>query len=137
MVEADRNRQAQQAIRALLRLGSGLEPLGRGFKVATAPLPEEVRERLEAEGIEGTIAIDFTYPPWHTTGDTLDKVSPVSLEKTGRLVLALLERIAGGMLEVRLPDGTLTAEAELVLVRPPEDFRQQWQAEQPYWKVYP
>jgi hypothetical protein len=49
--------------RALLRLGAGLEPLGRGFKVATAPLPEEVRERLEAEGIEGTVAIDFTYPP--------------------------------------------------------------------------
>ena len=49
--------------RALLRLGSGLEPLARGFKVATAPLPEDVRERLEAEGIEGTVAIDFTYPP--------------------------------------------------------------------------
>lgn len=39
--------------------------------------------------------------------------------------------------EVRLPDRTLTAEAELVLVRPSEDFRQQWQAELPYWKVYP
>ncbi len=49
--------------RALLRLGSGLEPLGRGFRVATAPLSDEVRERLEAEGIEGTFAIDFTYPP--------------------------------------------------------------------------
>jgi len=49
--------------RALLRLGSGLEPYGRGFKVATFPLSEEVRERLEAEGIEGTVAIDFTYPP--------------------------------------------------------------------------
>lgn len=49
--------------RALLRLGSGLENFGRGFKVATAPLPEEVRERLAAEGIEGTVSIDFTYPP--------------------------------------------------------------------------
>ncbi len=49
--------------RALARLGSGLEPLARGFKVATAPLPEEVRERLEAEGINGTIRIDFDYPP--------------------------------------------------------------------------
>lgn len=48
--------------RALARLGSGLEPQSRGFKVATAPLPEEVRERLAAEGIEGTVAIDFTYP---------------------------------------------------------------------------
>src|SRR5262249_49692997 len=38
------------AARALARIGSGLEPRRRGFKVATAPLPAEVRERLEAEG---------------------------------------------------------------------------------------
>jgi superfamily II DNA or RNA helicase len=50
------------ASRALARLGSGLEPLRRGFKVPTAPLPAEVRELLEAEGIAGTIAIDFAYP---------------------------------------------------------------------------
>ena len=50
------------ARRALARLGSGLEPLARGFKVATAPLPAEVRERLETEDIAGTVAIDFTYP---------------------------------------------------------------------------
>lgn len=49
--------------RALARLGSGLEPLRRGFKVATAPLPEEVRERLEAEGVTGTVRVDFRYPP--------------------------------------------------------------------------
>ena len=48
--------------RALARLGSGLEPLGRGFKVPTAPLPDEVRERLEAEGVAGTVAVDFAYP---------------------------------------------------------------------------
>lgn len=48
--------------RALARLGSGLEPLRRGFRVATTPLPVEVRERLEVEGITGTIAIDFAYP---------------------------------------------------------------------------
>ena len=48
--------------RALARLGSGLEPLERGFRVPTEPLPDEVRERLEAEGIAGTVAIDFTYP---------------------------------------------------------------------------
>ena len=51
------------ASRALARLGSGLEPLRQGFKVPTAPLPDEVRERLEAEGIVGTVAIDFAYPP--------------------------------------------------------------------------
>ena len=51
------------ASRALARLGSGLESLGRGFKVPTAPLPAEVRERLAAEDIAGTVAIDFAYPP--------------------------------------------------------------------------
>ena len=50
------------ASRALARLGSGLEPLRQGFKVPTAPLPPEVRERLEAEGVAGTVAIDFAYP---------------------------------------------------------------------------
>ena len=48
--------------RALVRLGSGLEPLGQGFKVPTEPLPDEVRERLEAEGVAGTAAVDFAYP---------------------------------------------------------------------------
>jgi superfamily II DNA or RNA helicase len=49
--------------RSLARLGSGLEVLRRGFKAPLAPLPEEVRERLEAEGLTGTLRIDFTQPP--------------------------------------------------------------------------
>ena len=49
--------------RALARLGSGLETLRRGYKIPTAPLPAEVRERLATEDIEGTVAIDFAYPP--------------------------------------------------------------------------
>ena len=58
----------QQAVhrfceRALARLGSGLEPLRRGYKVPLAALPEDVRERLDAEGLAGTVAVDFEYPP--------------------------------------------------------------------------
>lgn len=48
--------------RALTRLGAGLEPMRRGFKAPIASLPEEVRERLEAEGLTGTLRIDFRYP---------------------------------------------------------------------------
>jgi superfamily II DNA or RNA helicase len=48
--------------RALSRLGSGLEKLKRGFKTPLAALPDEVRERLEAEGLTGTLLVDFTYP---------------------------------------------------------------------------
>jgi superfamily II DNA or RNA helicase len=53
--------------RALARLGAALEPIAsagrRGFKAPLGALPEDVRERLELEGLEGTVAIDFDYPP--------------------------------------------------------------------------
>lgn len=54
--------------RALARLGGALEPVGqsnkhRGFKTPLTALPEDVRERLEVEGLEGSLLIDFEYPP--------------------------------------------------------------------------
>jgi superfamily II DNA or RNA helicase len=49
--------------RALARLGSGLEELKKGFKAPLTPLPEDVRERLDAEGLTGTLLVDFEYPP--------------------------------------------------------------------------
>jgi len=53
--------------RALARLGGALEPIGaagrRGFKTPLTALPDDVRERLEAEGLEGSFLIDFDYPP--------------------------------------------------------------------------
>lgn len=53
--------------RALARLGGALEPVSqskhRGFKTPLTALPEDVRERLEAEGLEGSLLIDFEYPP--------------------------------------------------------------------------
>ncbi len=48
--------------RALARLGSGLEQLRKGYKAPLAPLPDDVRERLESEGLSGTILVDFAYP---------------------------------------------------------------------------
>ena len=38
--------------------------------------------------------------------------------------------------EIRLPDGTVTAEADCVVARPPDDFAQRWEPERPYWQVY-
>ena len=49
--------------RALARLGGALEPMKRGFKTPLTALPEDVRERLEAEGLTGTMLLDFDYPP--------------------------------------------------------------------------
>lgn len=42
-------------------------------------------------GIRAIDIIDFDYPPWHTTGDTADKVSGASLERVGRVLEAWLE----------------------------------------------
>ena len=42
-------------------------------------------------------------------------------------------KVAG---EIRLPDGTLTAECNAVVVRPPQEILDRWEAEKPYWKVY-
>ena len=42
-------------------------------------------------------------------------------------------RVAG---EIRLPDGTVTADCEAVVAPVPEEFRARWEPEKPYWKVY-
>jgi uncharacterized protein (TIGR00369 family) len=42
-------------------------------------------------------------------------------------------RVSG---EIRLPDGTVTAECEATLVNVPEEFRDQWEDEKQYWRVY-
>jgi superfamily II DNA or RNA helicase len=52
------------ADRALARFNSGLQPLGRrGFRAPLDGLPEDLRERLDAEGLSGTPQLDFVYPP--------------------------------------------------------------------------
>ena len=42
-------------------------------------------------------------------------------------------RVAG---EIRLPDGTVTAECEAVLTNVPEEFLARWGEEKQFWKVY-
>jgi Zn-dependent M28 family amino/carboxypeptidase len=42
-------------------------------------------------GIRAVDIIDFDYPHWHTRQDTLDKVSPESLERVGRVLEVFLE----------------------------------------------
>lgn len=41
-------------------------------------------------GVPAINLIDFDYPHWHTTADTVDKCSPDSLDQVGRLVVGLL-----------------------------------------------
>lgn len=39
-----------------------------------------------AQGVPSALLIDFDYPFWHTTDDTMDKLSAASLEAVGRTV---------------------------------------------------
>ena len=39
--------------------------------------------------------------------------------------------------EIVLPDGTVSATAEALLARPPQEMRERWEEEKTYWKVYP
>lgn len=43
-------------------------------------------------GLVAVDIIDFDYPYWHTTEDTLDKVSPESLQRVGRVLETWLEK---------------------------------------------
>ena len=45
-------------------------------------------------GIPTIDLIDFDYPPWHTAGDTLDKLSAQSLQVVGAVTLYYLSEIA-------------------------------------------
>jgi len=49
-------------------------------------------------GIPAVDLIDFDYPYWHTTADTLDKISPQSLDAVGDTLLAwLMARLQTGI----------------------------------------
>lgn len=47
-------------------------------------------------GLRAIDIIDFDYPYWHTTADTIDKISPASLEAVGRTLETWLLRGAAG-----------------------------------------
>jgi hypothetical protein len=49
---------------------------------------------LNEIGIPTIDLIDFDYPPWHTAGDTLDKISPDSLRIVGSVALYYLATYA-------------------------------------------
>jgi len=51
-----------------------------------APGPRVVDDHVSFidAGFPAVDLIDFDYPPWHTTGDTMDKISAASLGQVGR-----------------------------------------------------
>ena len=47
---------------------------------------------LQKVGIHAIDVVDFDYPYWHTTGDTIDKVSAASLQIVGDVAVALVRQ---------------------------------------------
>jgi superfamily II DNA or RNA helicase len=86
--------------RSLARLGGALEAIGssgrRGFKTPLSALPEDVRERLEVEGLEGSILIDFDYPP---------AARCQAVQRSHPLVSVLAETMLGRTLGSAVSDG--------------------------------
>ncbi|NWG00827.1 MAG: PaaI family thioesterase [Thermoanaerobaculaceae bacterium] len=58
----------------------------------------------------------------------------VPLTVVGR-VLSRSERRAHAQAELVLPNGSVSARAEVTLARPPAALAATWEAERPYWKV--
>jgi Zn-dependent M28 family amino/carboxypeptidase len=69
------------------RLGHGMHFLAEVMVV------EDDHEPFLRAGVPAMLLIDFDYPPWHTAGDTLDKVSARSLQVVGDVLLDALPAI--------------------------------------------
>ena len=72
---------------AAARLGHG-----RHFLRDTIPVEDDHVPFLRA-GVPASLLIDFDFPPWHTAGDTLDKISADSLTVVGQVVLEALPSV--------------------------------------------
>ena len=44
-------------------------------------------------GVNALDLIDFDYPPWHTPGDTMDKLSAHSLQVVGDVLMAVWKQL--------------------------------------------
>ncbi|MBN1350921.1 PaaI family thioesterase [candidate division KSB1 bacterium] len=74
-----------------------------------------------------TLKLEMTYRNFTPTNTPLKAVAWI-VRRGSRGV-----RVAG---ELRLSDGTVTAEGAALVVRPPEEVSRRWEPERPFWKVY-
>ena len=74
-----------------------------------------------------TLKLDITYRSFTPTDTPLKAVGWLNSKGNRSMKVAA---------ELRLPDGTVTAECEAVVVRPTEDVLKTWEAERPFWRVY-
>lgn len=93
--------------RALSKLGAGLEPYKNHFKAPLGELPPALKERLAAEGLTGTVRIDFQQP---TAQDA------ILIQRTHPLVVALADTLLEQALDSQndAADGVARAGAAFV-----------------------
>jgi glutaminyl-peptide cyclotransferase len=82
--ERNSDRYAKKQNDAFFKIASEAYP--SDFKNTTKWSIEDDHMPLNHAGIPTIDIIDFDYPHWHTTGDTIDKCSSESLEKVGDVV---------------------------------------------------
>ena len=70
----------------------------REFIDRETPIEDDHIPFLQA-GVESVDIIDLDYPAWHTADDTLDQVSPMSLQAVGDVLLAALPEIEKRLLK--------------------------------------
>ncbi len=63
---------------------------GRIFIPGVKPTLTDDHVALQKAGIHAIDVVDFDYPYWHTTDDTVDKVSAASLQVVGDVAVALV-----------------------------------------------
>lgn len=84
-------------LRRILRLAEA-QDVSRHVSLAAGPILDD-HVPFAQRGIPAVDLIDFSYGPgnawWHTGEDTLDKLSPRSLEIVGNLALGLVLELAG------------------------------------------
>ncbi|MDH3456034.1 MAG: M28 family peptidase [Gemmatimonadota bacterium] len=82
----------QRAPEVVDRVWSRAADLGHGrvFRPTVAYTMLDDHVPLLDAGVRAIDVIDFDYPPWHTTEDTLDKVSAESLQIVGEVAVALV-----------------------------------------------
>jgi uncharacterized protein (TIGR00369 family) len=126
----DRDAQQVRAIVTVPEQFNGYPQVVHGGVVA-AMLDETAGRAIMLDGnahnLMVTLKLEITYRRPTPTNTPLTVVGWVIKQGTNRA------QVAG---EIRLPDGTVTAQCEALVVRPPPEIMQRWEAEKPYWRVY-
>jgi hypothetical protein len=85
-----REANSDPALWRRLRAAASTVGVQRVFPDRTVPGILDDHIPYRQRGVPAIDLIDFDYPPWHTAGDTLDKVSPRSLDAVGETLVELL-----------------------------------------------